>query len=51
MTQLFYLDRYFMVNRYTVGKSKELVLLNTHNEAIDKEGSIREAQMERLKEF
>ena len=50
-TQLFYLDRCFMVNRYTVGKGKELVLINTHNEAFDEGGIIRIAQMDRLKEF
>ncbi len=50
-TQLFYLDRCFIVNRYNVGNSKELVLINTHNEAFDEGGTIREAQMERIKEF
>jgi endonuclease/exonuclease/phosphatase family metal-dependent hydrolase len=49
-TQLFYLDRCFMVNRYQVENGKELILINTHNEAFD-EGNIRKAQMERLKEF
>ena len=50
-TQLFYLDRCFMVNRYRTRNSKELVLINTHNEAFDAGGDIRKAQMERLKEF
>jgi len=50
-TQLFYLDRCFMVNRYKVENGKELVLINTHNEAFDEGGNIRKAQMERLKEF
>ena len=49
-TQLFYLDRCFMVNRYKMTNSKELVLINTHNEAFD-EGDIRRAQMEMLKGF
>jgi endonuclease/exonuclease/phosphatase family metal-dependent hydrolase len=48
--QLFMLDRCFLVNRYKVENGKELVLINTHNEAFD-EGDIREAQMERLREF
>jgi endonuclease/exonuclease/phosphatase family metal-dependent hydrolase len=50
-TQLFYLDRCFMVNRYRTKNGKELVLINTHNEAFDAGGDIRKAQMERLKEF
>ncbi len=49
-TQLFYLDRCFMVNRYKLSGGKELVLINTHNEAFDEGGNIRKAQMERLKE-
>jgi exonuclease III len=50
-TQLFYLDRCFMVNRYPIENGKELVLINTHNEAFDEGGKIRMAQMEKLKEF
>ena len=50
-TQLFQLDRCFMVNRYRIENGKELVLINTHNEAFDKAGNIRKAQMERLREF
>jgi endonuclease/exonuclease/phosphatase family metal-dependent hydrolase len=49
-TQLFYLDRCFMVNRYKLASNKELVLINTHNEAFD-EGDIRKAQIEMIKEF
>ena len=50
-TQLFKLDRCFLVNRYRIENGKELVLINTHNEAFDKAGTIRKAQMERLREF
>jgi len=50
-TQLFYLDRCFIVNRYKIENGKELVLINTHNEAFDESGDIRKAQMARLKEF
>jgi len=50
-TQLFYLDRCFMVSRYRIKNGKELVLINTHNEAFDEGGNIRKAQMEKLKEF
>ena len=49
-TQLFYLDRCFMVNRYKLSGGKELVLINTHNEAFD-EGDIRKAQMEKIREY
>jgi endonuclease/exonuclease/phosphatase family metal-dependent hydrolase len=49
--QLFQLDRCFIVNRYKLNNGKELVLINTHNEAFDKSGNIRRAQMERLKAF
>ena len=49
-TQLFMLDRCFMVNRYRTENGKELILINTHNEAFD-EGGIRKAQMEMLKAF
>jgi endonuclease/exonuclease/phosphatase family metal-dependent hydrolase len=50
-TQLFYLNRCFMVNRYRIENGKELVVINTHNEAFDEGGTIRKAQMERLREF
>jgi endonuclease/exonuclease/phosphatase family metal-dependent hydrolase len=50
-TQLFYLDRCFMVNRYKIENGKELVLINTHNEAFDEGGNIRKDQMETLKKF
>jgi len=49
-TQLFWLDRCFIVNRYLLTNGKELVIINTHNEAFD-EGDIRKAQMEYLKTF
>ncbi len=49
-TQLFWLDRCFMVNRYPVSNGKEFVLINTHCEAFDA-GDIRKAQMEYLKAF
>jgi endonuclease/exonuclease/phosphatase family metal-dependent hydrolase len=50
-TQLFMLDRCFMVNRYKIKNDKELVLINTHNEAFDKGGTIRMDQMKKLREF
>jgi endonuclease/exonuclease/phosphatase family metal-dependent hydrolase len=48
--QLFMLDRCFMVNRYPMKNGKELLVINTHNEAFDP-GEIRKAQMEYLKKF
>jgi endonuclease/exonuclease/phosphatase family metal-dependent hydrolase len=49
--ELFQLDRCFMENRYKIKSGKELIVINTHNEAFDKGGFIRKAQMERLREF
>jgi endonuclease/exonuclease/phosphatase family metal-dependent hydrolase len=48
--QLFMLDRCFLVNRYPLSNGKELLVINTHNEAFDP-GQIRKAQMAFLKEF
>jgi len=48
--QLFMLDRCFMVNRYPMKNGRELILINTHNEAYDT-GEIRKAQMEYFKNF
>lgn len=50
-TKLFYLKRCFIVNRYKVENGKELVLINTHNEAFDEGGNIRKSQMEMLRDF
>jgi endonuclease/exonuclease/phosphatase family metal-dependent hydrolase len=48
--QLFMLDRCFLVNRYPLSSGKELIIINTHNEAFDK-GNIRKAQMAYLKDY
>jgi endonuclease/exonuclease/phosphatase family metal-dependent hydrolase len=48
--QLFMLDRCFMVNRHPLKSGKELIVINTHNEAFDP-GNIRKAQMEYLRNF
>jgi endonuclease/exonuclease/phosphatase family metal-dependent hydrolase len=48
--QLFMLDRCFLVNRYPVENGRELVIINTHNEAFDP-GEIRRAQMTYLRDF
>jgi endonuclease/exonuclease/phosphatase family metal-dependent hydrolase len=47
---LFMLDRCFLVKRFSTDNGKELVLINTHNEAYD-DGSHRKAQMEYLRNF
>jgi endonuclease/exonuclease/phosphatase family metal-dependent hydrolase len=44
------LDRCFLVNRYPLKNGKELIVINTHNEAFDP-GQIRKAQMAYLKDF
>jgi exonuclease III len=48
--RLFFLDRCFLVNRYTLANEKELIVINTHNSAYD-DGSLRNKQMEYLKIF
>jgi endonuclease/exonuclease/phosphatase family metal-dependent hydrolase len=48
--QLFMLDRCFLVNRYPLSNGRELLIINTHNEAFDN-GSIRRTQMAYLKKF
>ena len=48
--QLFMLDRCFLVNRYPLENGRELIIINTHNEAFDK-GNIRRRQMAYLKDF
>jgi endonuclease/exonuclease/phosphatase family metal-dependent hydrolase len=48
--QLFMLDRCFLVNRYPLSNGRELIVINTHNEAFDK-GNIRKMQMAFLRKF
>ncbi len=47
---LFMLDRCFLVNRYKLKGTKQLVLIDTHNSAYD-DGSLRKMQMAYLKRF
>jgi len=49
-TNLFMLDRCFLVNRYNLTNDKELLIINTHNSAYD-DGGLKEQQMEYLKKF
>jgi endonuclease/exonuclease/phosphatase family metal-dependent hydrolase len=48
--RLFMLDRCFLVMHFPVTDGKELLVINTHNEAYD-DGSIRDTQMAYLKSF
>ena len=49
-TNLFMLDRCFLVNRYNLTNEKELLIINTHNSAYD-DGDLKKQQMEYLKKF
>jgi len=48
--QLFMLDRCFMEKRFKLQNGKELLIINTHNEAYD-DGSQRKEQMAFLKDY
>jgi endonuclease/exonuclease/phosphatase family metal-dependent hydrolase len=48
--RLFMLDRCFLVMRFPLTNGKQLLVINTHNEAYDN-GSIRDQQMAYLKKF
>jgi len=48
--RLFMLDRCFLVMRYPLSNGKQLLVINTHNEAYDN-GSIRDQQMAFLRQF
>ncbi|HAN00800.1 MAG TPA: endonuclease/exonuclease/phosphatase family protein [Marinilabiliales bacterium] len=47
---LFMLDRCFMVQRFYTSDGKELLIINTHNEAYD-DGSLRKEQMKMMREY
>lgn len=49
-TNLFMLDRCFLVMRFPTTNNKELLVINTHNSAYD-DGSLKIQQMEYLKKF
>jgi endonuclease/exonuclease/phosphatase family metal-dependent hydrolase len=48
--RLFMLDRCFLVMHYPLANNKELLIINTHNEAYD-DGSIRDQQMAFLRNY
>jgi len=47
-TNLFMLDRCFLVNRYPLSDGKEFLVINSHNSAFD-DGSLKAAEMDYLK--
>lgn len=49
-TNLFMLDRCFLVNRYPLPDGKEFLVINSHNSAFD-DGSLKAAEMDYLKKF
>ena len=49
--KLFLPDRCFICNKYTVDNGKQLILINTHNSAYDKNGKLRNQQLKFLKKF
>lgn len=49
-TNLFMLDRCFLINRYPLKNGKELLIINSHNSAFDN-GSLKEQEMNYLREF
>jgi endonuclease/exonuclease/phosphatase family metal-dependent hydrolase len=49
-TSIFMLDRCYLVNRYPLTNGKELLVINTHNDAYD-EGNLRKAQMEQIQKY
>lgn len=49
-TNLFMLDRCFMVNRYPLSNGQALLVVNSHNSAFD-DGSLKAQEMKYLKQF
>ena len=49
--RIFMLDRGFISMRFPTSNGKELVLVNTHNSAFDKNGEIRKAELDYFSKF
>lgn len=49
--RIFMLDRCFLETRYPTNNGKELVLINTHNSAFDKNGKLRIPELSMLKDY
>jgi endonuclease/exonuclease/phosphatase family metal-dependent hydrolase len=50
-TRIFQLDRCAAIQRYKVKQDKELVVINVHNSAYDKDGALKAAQMDFLQKI
>lgn len=50
-TQLFFLDRCFLAQKYPLANGKQLVVINTHNSAYDNTGKLKKAEMDYLKNY
>ncbi|MDR1130693.1 MAG: hypothetical protein LBK96_06910, partial [Prevotellaceae bacterium] len=51
LRELFLLDRCFLMCRYPLKNGRQLVLINTHNSAFDKDGEQRRREMSVLRDF
>lgn len=49
--KLFMLDRCFLVSKFQLPNSKELVIINTHNSAFDAGGKLKEIEMPQIRDF
>lgn len=48
---IYFLDRCFLLKRFPLKNGKELLVINTHNSAYDTKGTLKEGEMNMLKEF
>jgi len=49
--RLFLINRCFLVLRFPTSNGRELVLINTHNSAFDRNGEVRKAELNYFREF
>jgi endonuclease/exonuclease/phosphatase family metal-dependent hydrolase len=48
---IYFLDRCFLLKRFSLENGKELLVINTHNSAYDTKGTMKEGEMDLLKDF
>ncbi len=48
---IYFLDRCFLLKRFSLANDKELIVINTHNSAYDTKGTLKEGEMNLLKDF
>lgn len=48
---IYFLDRCFLLKRFSLENGKELLVINTHNSAYDTKGTLKEGEMIFLKDF